>query len=94
VGREELPGKSHYFIGNEPKKWRTDVPQYARVEYQDVYPGVSLTYYGNQGQLEYDFVVSPGGDPTAARSIHASMPSPTFRRRIAVADRNHARRGT
>ncbi len=66
-GREELPGKSHYFIGNDPKKWRTDVPQYARVEYQDVYPGVSLTYYGNQGQLEYDFVVSPGGDPRRIR---------------------------
>ena len=66
-GREELPGKSHYFIGNDPKKWRTDVSQYARVEYQDVYPGVSLTYYGNQGQLEYDFVVSPGGDPRRIR---------------------------
>jgi hypothetical protein len=66
-GREELPGKSHYFIGNDPKKWRTNVPQYARVEYKDVYPGVSLTYYGNQGQLEYDFVVSPGGDPRRIR---------------------------
>jgi hypothetical protein len=66
-GREELPGKSHYFIGNDPKKWRTDVPQYARVEYKDVYPGVSLTYYGNQSQLEYDFVVSPGGDPGRIR---------------------------
>jgi plastocyanin len=66
-GREELPGKSHYFIGNDPKKWRTDIPQYARVEYKDVYPGVSLAYYGNQGQLEYDFVVSPGGDPQRIR---------------------------
>jgi plastocyanin len=66
-GREELPGKSHYFIGNDPQKWRTDVTQYARVEYKDVYPGVSLTYYGNQGQLEYDFVVSPGGDPRRIR---------------------------
>ncbi len=66
-GKKELPGKSHYFIGNDPKKWRTDVPQYARVEYKDVYPGVSLTYYGNQSQLEYDFVVSPGGDPRQIR---------------------------
>jgi hypothetical protein len=66
-GREKLPGKSHYFIGNDPKKWRTNVPQYARVEYEDVYPGVSLTYYGNQSQLEYDFVVSPGADPRRIR---------------------------
>ena len=77
VGREEFPGRSHYFIGNDPRRWRTDVPQYARVEYQDGYPGVSLTYYGNQTQLEYDFVVSPGSDPRrirlgfeGAREIH------------------------
>jgi hypothetical protein len=67
AGREELPGKSNYFIGNDPRKWRTNVPQYARVEYQDVYPGVNLAYYGNQRQLEYDFVVSPGGDPRRIR---------------------------
>ena len=64
VGAEELPGKSNYFIGNDPKKWRKNVPNYAKVRYQDVYPGVDLVYYGNQGgQLEYDFVVSPGADP-------------------------------
>ncbi len=62
-GLEELPGKSNYFIGNDPKKWRTNVPNYAKVQYKNVYPGVDLTYYGNQQQLEYDFVVSPGADP-------------------------------
>jgi len=64
-GLDELPGKSNYFIGNDPSKWRTNVPTYARVEYRDVYPGVSLVHYGNQQQLEYDFVVSPGADPGA-----------------------------
>jgi hypothetical protein len=65
-GEDELPGKSNYFIGNEPKKWRTNVPNYAKVKYRDVYPGVDLVYYGNQrGQLEYDFVVAPGADPSA-----------------------------
>ncbi|MBI3014117.1 MAG: SBBP repeat-containing protein [Candidatus Tectomicrobia bacterium] len=67
VGREELPGKSNYFIGNDPKKWRTNVSTYARIEYRDVYPGVNLVYYGNQGQLEYDFIVAPGADPAAIR---------------------------
>lgn len=62
-GIEELPGKSNYFIGNDPKKWRTDVRNYARVQYQSIYPGIDLIYYGNQGQLEYDFVVAPGSDP-------------------------------
>ena len=64
-GLEELPGKSNYFLGNDPQKWRTNVPTYAKVQYQDVYPGVDLIYYGNQRQLEYDLVVAPGADPKA-----------------------------
>jgi hypothetical protein len=62
-GLDQLPGKSNYFIGNDPKKWRANVPNYAKVKYADVYPGVDLVYYGNQRKLEYDFVVSPGADP-------------------------------
>src|SRR5271157_3530994 len=68
TGADELPGKSNYFIGNDPKKWRTNVANYAKVKYQSVYPGVDLVYYGNQsGQLECDFVVAPGADPDAIR---------------------------
>ena len=66
TGREELPGKVNYFIGNDPRRWRTNVPTYAKVRYHDVYPGVDLEYYGNQGgQLEYDLIVAPGADPGA-----------------------------
>jgi len=64
---ELLPSKSNYFIGNDPAKWRTNVPMYAKVSYKHVYPGVDLVYYGNQGQLEYDFVVAPGADPSRIR---------------------------
>ncbi|MCZ6491454.1 MAG: SBBP repeat-containing protein [Acidobacteria bacterium] len=66
-GLEELPGKSNYFIGNDPKRWRSNVPHYARVAYRQVYPGIDLVYYGNRQQLEYDFVVAPGADPDAIR---------------------------
>jgi hypothetical protein len=65
VGMEELPGKVHYFRGNDPQKWRTNIPTYAKVHYTAVYPGVDLVYYGHERQLEYDFVVAPGADPTA-----------------------------
>ena len=64
-GMEELPGKSNYFRGSDPRKWRTDVATYAKVKYAGVYPGVDLVYYGNQGQLEYDFIVAPGAKPSA-----------------------------
>jgi uncharacterized repeat protein (TIGR01451 family) len=63
-GENPLPGKSNYFIGNDPSKWRRDVPQFAGVRYRDVYPGIDLVYHGNQGRLEYDFEVAPGAEPT------------------------------
>lgn len=62
-----LPGVVSYFIGNDPGKWRTNIPTYARVKYESVYPGVDLVYYGNQGRLEYDFVVAPRADAEAIR---------------------------
>jgi hypothetical protein len=65
IGLDELPSRSNYFIGNDSTKWRTNVPNYAQVQYKNVYPGVNLIYYGNQRQLEYDFVVAPGADPKA-----------------------------
>ncbi|MBZ5615898.1 MAG: SBBP repeat-containing protein [Acidobacteriia bacterium] len=63
TGVDELPGKSNYFTGNDSKKWRSNVPTYAKVKYQGVYSGIDLVYYGNRRQLEYDFVVAPGADP-------------------------------
>jgi hypothetical protein len=63
IGLEKLPGVSNYFIGNNPAKWHTNVPQYARIQYEGVYPGINLVWYGSQGNLEFDFVVSRGADP-------------------------------
>ncbi len=62
-GADKLPGKSNYLIGNDPSKWHQNIPQFAKVRYQDIYPGVDLVYYGNQGRLEYDLEVAPNADP-------------------------------
>lgn len=67
AGTDLLPGKSNYFIGNDRSKWRSNIPQFARVGYEDVYPGINLVFYGKQGQLEYDFQVAPGADPSQAQ---------------------------
>lgn len=67
TGQAPLPGKVNYFRGNDPKQWRTDISMYQRVQYKDVYPNIDLVYYGNQGQLEYDFIVAPGADPRTIR---------------------------
>ena len=64
-GMGRLPARTNYFLGNDPKKWHTDVPSYGRVKYEGVYPGIDVVFYGNQGKLEYDFLVAPGADPEA-----------------------------
>jgi uncharacterized protein (TIGR03437 family) len=64
VGLARQPGVVSYFIGNDPKNWRSGIPTYGKVSYAGVYPGVDLVFYGNQRQLEYDFVVAPGADPS------------------------------
>jgi hypothetical protein len=63
TGEDELAGTSNYFLGNDPAKWRTNVPTYAKVKYEGIYSGIDLVYYGSQRQLEYDFIVAPGADP-------------------------------
>ena len=69
IGLEELPGKSNYLIGNDPKQWFTNVAHYARVKYEAVYPGIDLVYYGKQEKLEYDFIVAPGADPSTIKQV-------------------------
>jgi uncharacterized protein (TIGR03437 family) len=62
IGSVRQTGVVSYFIGNDPKQWRSGIPTYGKVTYSQIYPGVDLVFYGNQRQLEYDFVVSPGAD--------------------------------
>ena len=63
-GADQLPGIVNYFIGNDPDHWHTKIPTYKKVQYDNLYDGIDLVYYGNQGQLEYDLVVEPGADPS------------------------------
>ena len=63
AGADRLPGKINYFVGNDPRKWQGRDPELPEGGVWQHHPGVDLVYYGNQRQLEYDFVVSPGADP-------------------------------
>ncbi len=64
-GDAELPGKINYLTGSDPAQWQTGVPMFEKVRVDNLYPGVSLVYYGNQQLLEYDFTVAPGASPQA-----------------------------
>ncbi len=71
AGLERQRGKSHHFLGDDPARWRRDLAHYGRVRYSAVYPGIDLDYYGNQGQLEYDFSIASGADPRRIRLAFA-----------------------
>jgi len=60
---DEQVAKTNYEIGSDPGQWHLGVANYGDVQYQGVYKGVNVVYYGNnQQQLEYDFTVAPGAD--------------------------------
>jgi hypothetical protein len=69
IGTKRQPGKINYFIGNDRARWISNIPTYASVEYKGLYPAIDRIYYGNQSQLEYDLVISPGADPNSVRFV-------------------------
>src|SRR5215510_14441294 len=66
-GQQQLQGKVNYLIGNDRSKWHTDIPTFRKVQYDDVWPGVDMLWYGSQSALEYDFVVNPGSEVSQIR---------------------------
>ncbi len=58
---EKLPGRSHYLTSGRTS---TNVPQFGKVIYRQAYPGIDLVFHGRQRQLQLDFIVAPGADPT------------------------------
>ena len=69
-GGDALPGKVNYLLGNDPAQWRTDLPTYANIVYENLYPGISLTYDGVYGRLKGTYTVAPGADPGLIRWQH------------------------
>ena len=73
TGIEKLPGTTNYFLGQDPSRWKRNVANYSKIEYQNVYPGVDLLYYGKDQELEYDFIVHPAARPSDIRISVSSV---------------------
>lgn len=58
IALEESSTKTNYLINN-----KNNIKNFTKVKYESIYPGVDIVYYGNQKQLEYDFIVAPNADP-------------------------------
>jgi hypothetical protein len=74
---DRMPVATNYMVGAR-SRWHSGVANYSRVRYHGVYPGIDVVYYGNQNQLEYDFVLAPGANPDAIRlnfrgDVHVSL---------------------
>ena len=67
TGADPLPGRVNYLYGQDPSRWRTNVPTYARAHTKEIYRGIDVDYYGTDDLLEYDFIVRPGVRPDAIR---------------------------
>jgi uncharacterized protein (TIGR03437 family) len=62
---EPLPTSTNYLVGDSPRRWHTDVPNYGKVRVNGLYPGIDLVFYGKESTLEYDFVLRPGANSRA-----------------------------
>lgn len=63
AGNDVGASYENFFIGNDPQRWKSHVPNYSNVEYADLYPNINLRVYSAEHALKYDFIVFPGADP-------------------------------
>jgi hypothetical protein len=73
VALEPQEGKVNYFLGKDPKKWRTHIPTYRAVVYREAYPGIDLKFYGSGRQMEYDIILQAGADPGQVRFQYSGI---------------------
>ena len=66
-------GKVNYLIGNDPEKWKTNIPTYQDVVYKDIYKNIDMKFYGNNHQLEYDIIVKPGANPSRIKLAYEGI---------------------
>lgn len=62
IGVDRLPGVSHYLLGSDPARWRTEVPGYGRAVLKGAYPGIEVEYHADKRALEFDLILVPGAD--------------------------------
>ena len=54
---------NNYFIGNDSTKWARNCRVFQGVTFKNIYPGIDLRYYTDNGKLKYDLIVHPGANP-------------------------------
>jgi len=72
-GLNPMPGAVNFFLGNDPTRWRVNVPTYGAIVYRSLYPGVDLVYRGREGRLKSEFRLRPGADPAVIQMLYRGL---------------------
>ncbi|MCK4761831.1 MAG: SBBP repeat-containing protein [Candidatus Aminicenantes bacterium] len=67
--------KVNYFKGSDKSKWNCDIPTSQAVLYKSLYKNIDLKVYGIEKQVEYDWIVKPGGSPADIRFVYKNVKS-------------------
>jgi len=64
ISENQSISRSHFLDGDNPELWHSDVPGYESIIIEQIYSSISVRYYSNNSNLEYDFLIAPQGDPS------------------------------
>jgi hypothetical protein len=66
IGVDKTGAVISYFKG-KPEEWKTGLPAYSKIVYEDLWPGIDLFYSGTIDRMKYEFIVEPGASPEQIR---------------------------
>ena len=61
-GVDMASGTYNFFLGNDPSRWRSGLRGYRGLEWNGLYPGITLRMAAGEGGFEYDLLLEPGAD--------------------------------
>lgn len=63
TGEKPLDSYENYLLGDDPSQWAGNCRMFEAVTYKNIYPNIDVRYYAQGGQLKYDMIIYPGGNP-------------------------------
>ncbi|WP_341834778.1 PKD domain-containing protein [Chitinophaga pollutisoli] len=69
-----------YFRGKDRSRWKSGISAYTSVLYENLYPNTDMQVYSESGQMKYDFIVRPGGNPDAIRMEYSGAQSMSLKK--------------
>jgi Beta-propeller repeat len=57
---EPTGAKANYFRGHDPARWKTDLPLFAGLRYQGVWPGIEIRFKADSSRTKAEYVLDPG----------------------------------